>query len=182
MSNVVFVTGNQHKADYFARLAGVSIEHHAVDIPEIQSLDLKAVATDKARGAYEVLKRPVIIEDTALAITSMGRLPGTFIKWFIEELGFEKLCRLVDFQTDRSAVCTSIYVYYDGKKYHYFSGELKGSIADHPRGTSGFGWNRAFIPEGQDLTLGEMPEEVFRKYYLQVKPLDEVGNFIRNLK
>ncbi len=181
MSKVVFVTGNQHKADYFAQLAGVVIDHKAVEYHEIQSLDLKEVATEKARAAYKMLKRPVIIEDTALTIHSMGKLPGTYIKWFIEELGFEKLCRLADIDPNRSASCSSLYVYFDGKKHTYFGGELKGAIADHPRGASGFGWNRTFVPEGQNLTLGEMPNETFKKYYLKVKPLDKVGEFIRKL-
>ncbi len=175
------MTGNQYKADYFAKLAGVQVDHRAVEYHEIQSLDLKLVATEKAKAAYQALNKPVIIEDTALTIRSMGDLPGPLIKWFIEELGFEKLCRLADFDPDRSAVASSMYVCYDGKNLKYFSGELEGSIADHPSGTSGFGWNRTFIPAGQGLTLGEMPDVMFQEYYLKVKPLDKIGEFIRSL-
>ncbi len=36
---------------------------------------------------------------------------------------------------------------------------MKGSIALHPRGENGFGWDVLFIPEGETRTFAEMSEE-----------------------
>ena len=41
-----------------------------------------------------------------------------------------------------------------------FEGTCEGRIAFEPRGTGGFGYDPLFIPQGHDLTLGELSEEV----------------------
>jgi len=35
-------------------------------------------------------------------------------------------------------------------------GELRGTLATEPRGTGGFGYDPAFVPEGESRTVGEM--------------------------
>jgi non-canonical purine NTP pyrophosphatase (RdgB/HAM1 family) len=181
MKPVTFITGNQHKAYYFAKLAGISIDHHGVDQPEIQSLDPHIVALEKAKTAFALLGHPVVVEDTALSIAALGKLPGTFIKWFIDELGLEKICRLADATSERAAAASSVIVYYDGHKPVFFDGGLPGSIPKHPKGDAGFGWNPIFIPAGQLLTLGQMEPHVFESYYLQIKPIAQVGKFLKSL-
>ncbi len=181
MNKPVFVTGNANKAKYFSELIGLPIEHQAVEGHEIQSLDLREVAEHKARLAYEQIKKPVIVEDVSLVINSMGRLPGPFIKWFIEGLGLEGICRLADVSPDRKAVASSVYAYYDGKILKIFEGSLDGTIASHPRGDSGFGWNPTFIPLSSTQTLGEMDDKNFKKAYLQIKPIKSLREFLQSL-
>ena len=94
----------------------------------------------------------------------------------------EKLCRLADLDPKRRAVASSCYAYYDGKTLTTFPLELKGSIAEKPKGEEGFGWNAIFVPAGQDLTLGEMSETQFKDYYLRIKALKQVGDFVRSLQ
>jgi non-canonical purine NTP pyrophosphatase (RdgB/HAM1 family) len=180
MKDVVFVTGNAHKAKYLSEMLGFPVNHKKVDVPEIQSLDPEEVVIAKAKAAYAALQEPVVIEDTSLTIAAMGQLPGTFIKWFLEELGVEKLCRLADADPERKAVASAIFAYYDGKEIRLFRGSLPGKIAESPKGGSGFGWNVIFIPEGSETTLGEMDEETFKKYYLKIKRFDEVEQFLTN--
>ncbi len=182
MKEAVFVTGNDNKADYFARLAGVAVEHHAVEGHEIQSLDLREVVTEKARVAYDQLQRPVVVEDTSLVLRALGKLPGTFIKWFIDEPnGLENVCRMVDGFDDRSAIASSCFAYFDGQDFTYFDGSLEGSIADHPRADAGFGWNPLFMPIGYNETLGEMDQVTFEGVYLQIKAIRQVGEFLRSV-
>ena len=180
--NVVFVTSNAHKAKYFSELIGHDIQHESVDMPEIQSLDVDEVVTAKAKAAYELIKQPVIVEDTSLVIRAMGRLPGTFIKWFLDELGPEGLCSLADADPARSAIASATFAYYDGNHLRLFTGSLAGTIAKMPLGESGFGWNRVFIPEGSTLTLGQMDEAAFKKEYMKIKHFAAVKEFIDNLK
>lgn len=182
MKNVVFVTGNAHKAGYFSQLIGLEIPHEKADVPEIQSLDPKEVVIAKAKAAYKQLGKPVIVEDTSLQIQTMGRLPGTFIKWFLEELGEEKICRLADFDPTRQARASAIFAYYDGSDVKLFEGGATGTIADVPRGTTGFGWNKIFIPEGANETLGEMSEDKFSEYYGKIKRFDMMKDFLNTLE
>ena len=112
MKDVVFITSSQAKADYLATLLGHPVEHIKLDLDEIQSLDLREVVTHKLRQAYNQIHRPVLVEDVSLELTTLGRLPGTFIRWFIEELSTEGICRLLD-EKDRHATVRCMYGYSD---------------------------------------------------------------------
>src|SRR4051812_32225802 len=99
--NVTFITGNPNKAKLFSELVGRDISHQKAEVDEIQSLDIVEVASKKAMAAYEIIKQPVIIEDAGVIIKCMGKMPGPFIKWFVEEIGVEHICRLADNDPDR---------------------------------------------------------------------------------
>lgn len=177
MKDVVFITGNQNKADYLSKYLGCPVDHVKVDLDEIQSLDLKEVVRHKMLQAYETVKQPVLVEDVSLEFTALGRLPGTFIRRFLDELSHEGLCRLVD-SKDRTAIARCVFGYFDGTNEHYFEGGLKGSIPDKPAGKGGYGWDSIFIPEGYSVTRAELNEEDDRLTYLKVKPFDEVREFL----
>jgi len=177
--SLVFITGNQNKADYLAKLLGMPISHQKVDLDEIQSLDLRAITEHKVRQAYALVKKPVLVEDVGFSIDALGRLPGPFIKWFIEEIGLAGICRLGDGLPDRSATASCCYGYYDGEELKLIYNERQGTLADEPRGDAGFGWNPIFIPADETLTLGEMSEEAFQKQYLRNKPIQALGEFLR---
>lgn len=99
---IIFITGNPAKAKQLARHLEYPVEHKKIDIPEIQSLDLKEIAEHKAQEAYKQIQVPVLVEDTSLVFHALGKLPGPLIKWFLEELDNEGLCRLLDGCKDRS--------------------------------------------------------------------------------
>jgi hypothetical protein len=52
MQSIVFITGNQKKADYLAKYLGFPIEHIKVDLDELQSLDLREIVEHKVKQAY----------------------------------------------------------------------------------------------------------------------------------
>lgn len=164
---VTFITGNANKAEFLARYLKHTVDHQKLDLDELQSLSLKEITEHKARQAYDRLKSPVLVEDIGFEIKALGRLPGPFIKWFIEEVGFERLCRLADPDPERTALTKVCYAYYDGNEVVFFEGELKGSMPESPRGEDGFGWNCVFIPEGQTKTNAEMDEAETEKYSLR---------------
>lgn len=176
--NVVFISSNQHKADYLAKWLGRPIAHHKLDIEEVQSLDLRTVTEHKARQAYERLQQPVLVEDVALTFTAMGRLPGTFIKWFLEELDNDGLCALADGLVHRGAMVAICYALYDGAHIEYFEHRVEGRIAPSPRGTHGFGWNPIFIPEGSDKTYAEMTDSELRLFSFRAPAVDKLAAYL----
>ena len=165
--NVIFITGNQRKADFMAKYLNYPIDHRKLDLDEIQSLDVHVVIEHKVRQAYKVVKNPVLVEDIGLYFNAMGRLPGVLIRWFLEEIGNDGLCRLLDVYDDRSAVAKVCYAYYDGSLLKIFDGEVAGRISDTPKGDDGFGWNCVFIPDGSNKTYAEMDGEETDKFSLR---------------
>lgn len=177
MSGVVFVTGNQKKADYLSNYLGHPVDHQKIELDELQSLDLREIVRHKVHQAYEKVHRPVIVEDVGLEFSSFGRLPGPFIKWFLAEISDEDVCRLLDGK-DRSATARCVFGYFDGKEEAYFEGGMPGTVADHPGGDGGFGWDTIFIPQGYSVTRAELNEEDDRKTYLMIKPFAELKAFL----
>lgn len=180
MADITFITGNQDKADYLERYLGFPIKHKKVDQDEIQSLDLKEVVEHKARQAYAALGTPVLVEDVSLEFKALGRLPGTFIKFYVTEVPFETICRTMD-GLSREAVGRCIMAYFDGSKMTFFEGELRGTVAMHPAGTNGFGWDQFFVPEGYDVTRAELDDAEYRKLYLQIRPFAKLKQFLETI-
>ena len=154
MKSITFITGNQDKADATKRYLHIPMTHKKLELTEIQSLNVKEVVEHKAREAYKILGQPVLVEDTSLTFHALGKLPGPFIKWFLQELGNEGLCNLV--KEDRSATATVLFGLFDGTELHFFEGSSDGIIAQSPRGDNGFGWDSIFIPNGKTKTHAEM--------------------------
>jgi non-canonical purine NTP pyrophosphatase (RdgB/HAM1 family) len=159
MKTLTFITGNANKADQLGRYLQFPVAHTSLDIEEIQSLDLEQVATEKEKAAYQILGTPVLVEDTALRIEALGRLPGTLIKWFLEELGNVGICKLLQGFPERKATAETCFALCDESGVHLFSGARAGVISDAPRGETNFGWNPIFIPEGGVHTWAEMDFE-----------------------
>ncbi len=178
MAELIFITGNQNKADFLAKWLGHPVKHHKLDLDELQSLDLHQVVEHKVRQAYDVLKKPVLVEDASLTFPAMGRLPGTFIKWFIEELGYDGLLRLANSLPSPEAVGRVCYAYYDGKELQVFEGEMRGRIATEARGSGGFGFDPIFINDGFDITRAEMSEADYAKSSYRTKAMVKLKEYL----
>ena len=180
MSDIVFVTGNQSKADYLAKYLNFPVDHVRLALDEIQSLSLRDVVRHKALRAYEQVSRPVLVEDASLECTALGRLPGTFIRWFIEELSLNGLCDLLNGK-DRSAIARGMFCYFDGEREVYFEGSTHGRISEKPAGDGGYGWDSIYIPDGYTVTRAQLDEPDYQKTYLAIKPLDRIRDFLLTL-
>ena len=164
LTSLTFVTSNAGKAREAAAFLGREVAVKDVEIPEIQSLDFAEVARAKAIVAAEALGVSVLVEDSGLAVDAWGGFPGPLTKWVTTgAAGHEAFAKMLDGFTDRSAEAVSVLaVARSGQTAHdvvVAEGRVRGSIALHPRGTNGFGWDVLFIPEGATRTWAEMGEE-----------------------
>jgi inosine triphosphate pyrophosphatase len=177
MQTITFITGNQKKADYLAKYLGLRIEHIKLDLDELQSLSLREIVEHKVRQAYAKIRKPVIVEDVWLSFTALGGLPWPFIKFFVENMSYEDICRLLDGK-DRGAMAKCGYGYYDGDHFEYFEWSKAWTIAEHPGRDNGFWWDRIFIPEGYTTIRSELDEVDYQKVYLEIKPIEKLREFL----
>lgn len=177
MPAITFITGNQSKADYVSRYLGFKVSHRKIELEEIQSLDLKEVVEHKVKQAYAIINAPVLVEDVSLEFKALGRLPGTFIRFYVDEVPFETICRTLD-GLSREATARCVFGYYDGNKLRLFESSLDGTIAMHPIGENGFGWDKIFIPQGYNVTRASLDEEANKITYLKIKPFEQLKSFL----
>ncbi len=165
--NMLFITGNKNKVKEFQEILGFKLDHMGLDLEEIQEIDIKKVSEDKARKAFNIVKKPVIVEDTGLFFEALNGLPGALIKWFEERLTYLEICNLL--KENRNATARTCVSYYNGNNLKQFIGEVHGQISKTPKGKNGFGWASIFIPNGSNKTFAEMNSK--EKYSLSMRKI-----------
>lgn len=127
MAEILFVTGNQRKlgeARQTCDLFGITLLNQAFEIDEIQSNDPKKISEHKARQAFELAGRPVVVTDTFWSMPALNGFPGAYMKdvyqWFNEQ---DFLNLMVDKADTRISFSENI-TYFDGKLVKSFGKEF----------------------------------------------------------
>jgi len=122
----------------------------------------RANALKKARQICAETDLPVLAEDAGLEVEALKGAPGVRSARYAGEKARDKenvakLLKALESVNDRNArfVCVAVLRFPDGREL-IAEGELKGVIADEPRGDYGFGYDPIFIPEGLSQTLAEL--------------------------
>ena len=156
---LLLATGNEHKARELAQLLARPVPRINLELPEIQAVAVEDVIEAKAREAYRLVGKPVLVEDTGLALAAWNGLPGALVRWFLDRVGNDGLCQMLQGYADRTAHAESCIGYFDGVDCFVFRGVVTGHIVRIPRGSGGFGWDPIFVPDGWDKTFAEMTQE-----------------------
>lgn len=184
LHGLTFVTSNPGKAREAAAYLGREVTAQPLDLPEVQSLDFAEVARAKALVAARALGVPVLVEDSGLVVASWGGFPGPFTKWItMGALGQEGLAKMLDGFSDRGAEAVSALAVarpgQEEKDIVVAVGRVAGSIALHPRGENGFGWDVLFIPEGATRTWAEMSDEEKMRDSHRRRAFEALRNLLR---
>jgi len=171
----VLVTGNPDKAAEAERILGCRPAIEALDLPEVQSLDLEVVLIAKAREAWHRLRAAgprdagrssaVVVEETGLELSAMNGFPGPLVKWMLEAVGAEGVARTALALGDPGVAAVCGLALYDVtnagvETLRVAWGRTDGTLTLPPRGDRGFGWDPVFVPEGETRTYAELaPEE-----------------------
>ncbi len=166
-------TSNEHKVtELRALLKGLDVELVAVseladpppDPPEdaptyVANASHKAVTYARATGLA------TIADDSGLEVDALGGAPGVRSRrYFGEDVESADrnamLLALLDGVTDRAARFVSViaFAHPDGQ-VETFDGEVKGEIAESPRGANRFGYDPIFIVTSDGRTMAELPPE-----------------------
>ena len=158
-----YVTGNSYKVfmtKQFLSKFNIAVNQVKLDnIPEIQDVDVKEVAKFSAEYAYKILKKPLLKNDGGLFIPALNNFPAAFTKFAEDMLGEDGILKLMEGITDRTAYWLEALAYADEDGVRVFVCKTNGKIALEKSGQYGWGYDRIFIPEGQNLTLANFEDK-----------------------
>ncbi len=117
----VVVTSNKNKLAEINQILGTKYKLSKIEVPEIQSLDLDQIITEKAKAAFEKIKKPVLVEDISFEIQSLKGLPGPFVKFFLQRIGTEGTVKLVGNKSTKTKVTAALGLY-NGSNVKIFKG------------------------------------------------------------
>jgi XTP/dITP diphosphohydrolase len=170
---LVVATRNEHKLRELRELLpGVQLEPlpPEVELPREEGLTFSENALDKARAAHAVTGRPAIADDSGIAARGLDGRPGVRSARYAgedatDEQNLAKLLDEVGRQDDRRVtyVC-EIALVDEGGNESIFEGRCEGTLATQPRGSGGFGYDPAFVPDDtgpdDERTMAELsPDE-----------------------
>ena len=185
VEDLVFISGNQAKIDYLRKWLGYEVPHQKLNLEEIQSLDPHVVIEHKAREAYALIGKTVLVEDVRFSFSAFGgKLPGTLVKWFLEESGTDGLIKMLKGFDDRRATAGITYGIFDGESLYTFDAEVTGTVPEQPRTSEYSGWhsskswNSIFIPNGSDKTYAEMTDEELQPFSHRYKAIVQLQEFL----
>jgi non-canonical purine NTP pyrophosphatase (RdgB/HAM1 family) len=159
LDELVFVSSNLSKLREAEAVLGCKLDHRALEIEELQSLDIEEVVRHKAVTAHSRLGVPVLVEDTSLELAGLDGFPGPLVRWMLASVGPSGICRIAHCFDDPRATVRCVVCAFDGNDEVSGIGVVQGRIAQRVRGRRGFGWDSTFVPDdGDGRTYAEMEE------------------------
>lgn len=182
MKNIVLATGNKDKVEEIQDILDIPLDFMHIEVDEVQSMDLEYVAKRKAQAAFNIIKRPLIVDDVGVYIKAWNNLPGPFVKYTYKILGLPKVLEMMKKEKARSLIVQCAVGYHDGKKVHTFLGTVKGQLAKKVLGTQGWGFDPIIIPKGQKLTFAQMGIENKNKLSHRARAFKKLKKFLDGQK
>lgn len=189
----VFATNNAHKLGEVTAILGNRIEVLSLkdinchtDIPETADT-LEGNALIKARYIFENYQVDCFADDTGLEVEALGGAPGVYSARYAEgghdsEANMLKLLHNLEGIENRKAQFRTVFALIIDGKEHLFEGIVKGEIIKNKRGTSGFGYDPIFVPEGYSQTFAEMGNELKNKISHRAIATNKLCKFLNSIQ
>ena len=139
----------------------------------------------KARAAFAHTGKASIADDSGIAVEILGGSPGIFsARWSgskndaqNRQLLLAQLADVPEGNRQASFICTISMVSDAGEQS--FTGVCPGRIAFSESGENGFGYDPIFIPEGFEVTTGELEPMVKNSISHRSMALSQLASFLR---
>jgi len=189
MSELIIATKNKGKVKEFQNL----LQNEHLQIKSLLDLDdahfdveetgntFEENARLKAEEISNIIQRPVLADDSGLVVDALNGEPGVYSARYAGEpsndnLNYKKVLNKMENVPDeqRSAhfICV-LALAVPGKDTIFKTGICRGKITLGPSGTSGFGYDPIFIPEGYKKTMAQLTpaekNEISHRYNAIVK-------------
>jgi XTP/dITP diphosphohydrolase len=168
---LVLATRNEHKLRELGQLMRpIELDPlpESVTLPPETGTTFADNALGKARAAATATGRPAIADDSGIEAAALGGAPGVWSARYAGEQASdeENLAKLLhevppDGDTRVAYVCAIAYAEPGGRE-DVVHGRCEGTLTHEPRGSGGFGYDPAFVPDdypGDDRTMAELSAE-----------------------
>jgi XTP/dITP diphosphohydrolase len=189
LPELIFATGNQHKVNEIQAAIGNQVKMISlkqanidIDIPEPHET-LEANALEKSKTIRQLTGKNCFSEDTGLEVDALHGEPGVrSARYAGDEKSFDKnidkLLEKLSRENNRAAQFrTVISLILDNREF-LFEGICRGTIIREKRGSSGFGYDPVFVPDGSVKTFAEMSLEEKNQFSHRKKAADQLVRFL----
>ena len=187
---LVLATHNAHKVKEVAEILepivpGLSLLGYDGPEPIEDGSSFLENSLIKARAAFAHTGKASIADDSGIAVEILGGSPGIFsARWSgskddaqNRKLLLAQLKDVPEGNRQASFICTISMVSDAGEQS--FTGVCPGRIAFEESGDNGFGYDPIFIPEGFEVTTGELDPMVKNSISHRSMALSQLASFLR---
>ena len=187
---LVFATNNKHKLQEVRDIVGDRVEVLSLsdidcndDIPETADT-LQGNALIKARYIYEKYGVDCFADDTGLEVEALDGAPGVYSARYAgeecdSEANMKKLLHNLTDKNNRNAQFRTVIALIINGEEKLFNGIVKGVIATEKMGTSGFGYDPIFIPEGFSESFAQMDASMKNSISHRYRATEELSKFLK---
>lgn len=190
MKKLLIATHNKGKIKEFEDMLKpkgikvVSAIDHNLEEPIEDGESFHANALIKAEAAMKATGLPALADDSGLCVNALNGDPGIYsARWAGPNKDFESAMQRVHSELggemNRSAYFIAVLALAKPDGTHlFFEGRCDGIMIWPPRGNKGFGYDPMFLPNGYDVTFGEMEKEEKHKISHRAEALQQ---FLQNI-
>jgi non-canonical purine NTP pyrophosphatase (RdgB/HAM1 family) len=157
MKKIFYITGNSHKfknAKRYANKLGFDLVQKKLRIKEIQSGLIENIVKEKAKQAFKILRKPLIVSDSGWNIPSLNGFPGPYMHYINQWFEAEDFLKLMKGKKDKSIILEHIICAISSKGLKLFKKRISGEFINRPRG-SGLSSDRVIILGKSKNTIAE---------------------------
>ena len=168
---IVIASHNEGKVseirDLLTPLGVTVISAKSLNLPEPEENGLNFVenAKIKSEQAAKLSGNIALADDSGLCVPALDNAPGIYsARWAGEKKDFLQAAKRIEVELIEKGeefvgqpayfICVLALTYPNGVT-ETFEGKVDGRLS-YPRGNKGFGYDSIFVPEGYDITFGEM--------------------------
>jgi XTP/dITP diphosphohydrolase len=166
-----FASNNKHKLEEIKNVVGRKFEILSLadikcneELPETRNT-LEGNSLQKAEYVLQHYNTPCFADDTGLEVEALHGAPGVYSARYAgnhrsNDDNIALLLQNLKNDTNRKAQFRTVITLIGIKAQPvFFEGIIRGEIITEKRGSSGFGYDPVFIPEGHSRTFAEMTLE-----------------------
>lgn len=187
---MIFASNNKSKLREIRDILGSdikSLKDVNVDIDVVEDgEDFYENALKKAKEIYELVKEPVISDDSGLCVDYLDGFPGVHSKRFLGENATDDdinnyILKELENTDNRKCEVICTLVYYDGNNIIRADGILEANISNNSRGTNGFGFD-SIVELSNGKTIAEHTQEEKNKMSARYLAAVELNKKLNSIK
>ena len=161
----------------------IKLEQFKADITELQTTDQNGIAIDKAKQAWDLLKKPLIVDDSAVYFSHYNNFPGTMTKFVFYGIGYEGIFKLLEDNNNAYFKCNIVYISNDNE-YKLFEGKESGKILKTKNfvAHSQLPISNIFFPENSKKSYAQLRKENSSKTSHRLKAIRKLLEWLETNK